>query len=443
MSAELVVVLLLLVANGVFAMAEIAVVTARRVRLEQRALHGDTRAARALRLSRNPTSFLSTVQVGITLIGILAGAYGGTTLAAPLEAWLGRFAWIGDSADTLAFAVVVSVITYLSLVIGELVPKAIALSNPEGIASAVATRVEAVARVASPLVVILDVSTRFVLKLLRIAPAQEGTVTEDEIRAMLKQASKTGAVDEVEQAIVEQVFRLGDRRVSSIMTPRPDIDWLDIHEGLDGVTQHLSVAKHPRLLFCDGGLDTVLGVVRSEDVLTHLLTHQQVDLQAMLKPPIFVPATLSVFQLVESFRAGKMHVALVLDEFGAVEGIVTPTDVLEGLVGEMQSDADAGEDPYIVARADGSWLVDGITPIEELASVVTLPPMPDEEAGSYQTVAGFVMTRMARVPRAGETFAYGGLQFEVIDMDGRRIDKVLIAPIDDKEPPARAAEPHA
>ncbi|MBL8140614.1 MAG: HlyC/CorC family transporter [Acidobacteria bacterium] len=427
MTAEIVILLLLLVANGVFAMAEIAVVTARRVRLEQRATQGDTRAARALELSRHPTSFLSTVQVGITLIGILAGAYGGATLAAPLEVWLRQFAWAAASADIIAFAAVVSVITYLSLVIGELVPKAIALSNPERIASAVATRVAAVARVASPLVVILDVSTRFVLRLLRIAPVQEGTVTEDEIRAMLKQATKTGDVDEVEQAIVEQVFRLGDRRVSSIMTPRPDIDWLDIHEGLEGVQKHLAVAKHPRLLFCDGSLDAVLGVVRSEDVLTHLLSHQQVDLRGMLKPPMFVPATLSVFKLVESFRASKMHVALVLDEFGAVEGIVTPSDVLQGLVGEMQSDTHAGEDPYITVRADGSWLVDGITPIEEVAQVVGLAPTPDDEAGSYQTLAGFVMTRLARVPQAGETFVNGGLRFEVIDMDGRRIDKVLIS----------------
>jgi len=429
MSAEVVIILLLLIANGVFAAAEIAVVTARRVRLEQRALQGDARAARALELSRNPTTFLSTVQVGITLIGILAGAYGGATLAEPLEARLSQVSWIGGRADVVAFAIVVSAITYLSLVIGELVPKAVALSNPERIASNVATRVAAVARIASPLVVVLDVSTRAVLKLLRVAPVQEGTVTEDEIRAMLKQATKTGDVDEVEQAIVEQVFKLGDRRVSSIMTPRPDIDWLDIHEGLDGVRNHLAVAKHPRLLFCDGSLDAVLGVVRSEDVLTQLLTQSQIDLRSMLKPPMFVPATLSAFQLVESFRASKMHVALVLDEFGAVEGIVTPSDVLQGLVGELQSDANAGEDPYIVSRADGSWLVDGITPIEEVTQAVDLPPMPEDEAGSYQTLAGFVMTRLARVPNAGETFDFGGFRFEVIDMDGRRVDKVLVSRI--------------
>lgn len=429
MSAEVVIILLLLIANGVFAAAEIAVVTARRVRLEQRALQGDARAARALELSRNPTTFLSTVQVGITLIGILAGAYGGATLAEPLEARLSQVSWIGGRADVVAFAIVVSAITYLSLVIGELVPKAVALSNPERIASNVATRVAAVARIASPLVVVLDVSTRAVLKLLRVAPVQEGTVTEDEIRAMLKQATKTGDVDEVEQAIVEQVFKLGDRRVSSIMTPRPDIDWLDIHEGLDGVRNHLAVAKHPRLLFCDGSLDAVLGVVRSEDVLTQLLTQSQIDLRSMLKPPMFVPATLSAFQLVESFRASKMHVALVLDEFGAVEGIVTPSDVLQGLVGELQSDANAGEDPYIVSRADGSWLVDGITPIEEVTQAVDLPSMPEDEAGSYQTLAGFVMTRLARVPNAGETFDFGGFRFEVIDMDGRRVDKVLVSRI--------------
>ena len=425
LTLEIVVILLLLVANGIFAMSEIAVVTARRVRLQRRAENGDARAAAALRLKEHPTQFLSTVQVGITLVGILAGAYGGARLTSDLSTRLAQVPWLAPYSDALALAIVVGVITYLSLIIGELVPKAIALHNPEAIASAVATRVAAASRVITPAVGLLSASTSLVLRLLRVHPKADPGVTEEEIRALIKQAAVAGDVAPVEQAIVEQVFRLGDRRVSGIMTPRHDIDWLDIREGLTGVREHLATIRHPRILVCDGELDKVLGVVRAEHVLERVLAGSGVDLRPLLVAPIFVPATMSVFHLIETLRSSRTHLALVLDEFGAIEGLVTSTDVLEGLVGEIPTEPVGALGP-IVQRDSSSWLVDGATPIDDLASAIGLPPLPEAEDGTYQTLAGLVMTRLARVPRTGDRFAWGEFTFEVVDMDGRRVDKVMV-----------------
>ena len=431
LTTEVVIIFLLLVANGIFAMSEIAVVTARKVRLQQRADQGDRRAAAALRLKEDPTEFLSTVQVGITLVGILAGAYSGVRLTSHFAAWLAQFSWIAPYSEAIALAIVVGIITYFSLIIGELVPKGIALHDPERVAGVVATPVATVARVATPLVRLLSVSTNLVLRLLRVSPHSERSVTEEDIRALVKQATQTGEVAPVEQKIVEQVFRLGDRRASSIMTPRPDIDWIDVRDGVEGVRAHLATVRHPRILVCDGELDKVLGIAHAEELLSALLNGGgTADLQALLhppllKPPLFVPDTLSVFQLLESFRASRTHTALVLDEFGAIEGLVTAADILEGLVGEIPSEP-ASEAGPIIARGESSWLIDGATPIEDLQAAIGLPQVPDSEQGTYQTLAGLVMTRLARVPREGDRFVWGHLQFEVVDMDGRRIDKVLV-----------------
>jgi putative hemolysin len=426
LTTELVVIFLLLVANGIFAMSEIAVVTARRVRLQQRASDGDRRAAAALKLKDHPTKFLSTVQVGITLIGILAGAYSGATLTTRISDWLGGVPLIAPYREAVALAIIVGTITYFSLVIGELVPKAIALHNPEGIAGAVATRVAAAARIVTPLVTVLSASTNLVLRLLRVNPKADRGVTEEEIRALIKQATLTGDVAPVEQRIVEQVFRLGDRSVSAIMTPRHDIDWLDVHDGLEGVRTHLaSTLRHPRIVACDGELDKVLGVVRSEDLLAAVLAGGTLDIKPLLEQPKFVPATMSVFHLIEAFKASRTPLALVLDEFGAIEGLVTSTDVLEGLVGEMPTEPSEAPGP-IIRRDDRSWLVDGTTPIDDLRAAIDLLETPESEEGTYQTLAGLVMTRLGRVPHEGDRFTWGSLSFEVVDMDGRRIDKVMI-----------------
>jgi putative hemolysin len=421
----LVLILLLLVANGIFAMSEIAVVAARRGRLQQRADAGDRRAARALQLKHDPTSFLSTVQVGITVVSLLAGAYSGATFAEPLAAWLAIWPWLAPYSAGIALAVVVGVMTYFALIIGELVPKAIALRDPERIAGLVTAPVAAVARLATPVVWLLSGSTNLLLAILRMRGRPEPQVTEQEIRALIKQATQAGDIAPVERQIVEQVFRLGDRRVAAIMTPRHEIDWLDAHHGIDGLRAHLVEAKHPRVLVCDGDLDRVLGVGHAEELLAELLARQAIDLRAHLKPPLFVPSTLSVFRLLETFRSSHIHVALVLDEFGAIEGLVTPTDILEGLVGEIPS-APSSEPGPILQREDGSWLVDGAAPVDDVAAAVGLPPVPPQEQGTYDTLAGLVMTRLARVPRTGDRFTWGGFRFEVVDMDGRRVDKVLI-----------------
>ncbi len=432
-TTEILIILLLLVANGVFAMAEIAVVSARKIRLQQRAEEGDARASAALKLAQNPTQFLSTVQVGITLIGIFAGAFGGATLASSVAEWLAQFPILAPYAEALALVLVVSVITYCSLIIGELVPKAIALSNPEGIAGAVAAPLAAIARFANPVVSLLSLSTTLVLKLFRIEAADHH-VTEEEIRALIKQATVSGEVEPVEQKIVEQVFLLGDRRVQSIMTPRHEIEWLDVNEGLEALQKHVADTRHPRVLVCDGSLDTVLGIVHAEELLARKLAGSPVDLRTLLRPPVYVPATLSVFQLLEQFRSTHVHVALVLDEYGAIEGLVTSTDILEGLVGEMPAEPSQEPGP-IHQRDDGSWLVDGTASMDDLVREAALPAPPADEAGTYHTLAGFVMTRLARVARTGDRFTWEGFRFEVVDMDGRRVDKVLVARTDEAPSP--------
>jgi putative hemolysin len=431
-TAEILLVLALLVANGVFAMSEIAVVTARRVRLQHRAEAGDRKAQRVLALKAQSTDFLSTVQVGITLVGLLAGAYSGATFADPLAAWLATWPWLAPYARFAALGIVVGVMTYLSLIIGELVPKAIALRNPEGIAAFVAAPVAVVARVATPVVRLLSASTNLVLAVFRLKERPEPGVTEEEIRALIKQATQTGDVAPVEREIVEQVFRLGDRSVAAIMTPRHDIDWVDLHATPEELREHLVEAHQPRVLVCDGELDKVVGIGFVEELLAEALAGRRPDLRHHARAPLFVPDTLSVFALLEQFRASHLHVALVLDEFGALEGLVTATDILEGLVGEIPSKPSDEPGP-VVQRDDRSWLVDGATPVEDLASAIELPAIPDSEQGKYNTLAGLVMTRLGRIPRTGDRFTWGPYRIEVVDMDGRRIDKVLVERIDEDD----------
>ncbi|MGE3843418.1 MAG: hemolysin family protein [Vicinamibacterales bacterium] len=439
MTAEILIIFLLLVANGVFAMAEIAVVASRKVRLQQRAEAGNRRAQAALRLAQAPTQFLSTVQVGITLVGIFAGAYGGARLAEPVAGLLRQFPLIAPYSDVAGLILVVGAITYFSLVIGELVPKAIALTNPEGIASAVAAPLSVVARAATPIVHVLSASTHVVLAILRIKPQAGQDVTEDEIRALVRQATVAGEVAPVEQRIVEQVFVLGDQLVRSIMTPRHEIDWLDSSDDLKTIREHLVSRRHPRLLVCEGSADAVLGVIHAEELLEHTLGGNAVDLKKLLHPPLFVPLTMSVFQLLESFRSSHIHVAIVLDEFGATAGIVTPTDILEALVGDIPA-SPGGDGGPIVQRDPDSWLVDGTTPIEDLVRELSLPPTPEQESGTYHTLAGFVMTRLSRIPHTGDRFAWNAFDFEVVDMDGRRVDKVLVRRLPSEGEKAEAAE---
>jgi putative hemolysin len=402
---EIVVVLILLLANGVFAMSEISIVAARKVRLQQRADDGDRMAKAALALANSPTTFLSTVQIGISLVGVLAGAYGGATIAQVLQVRLEQIPLVAPYAEGLALGLVVAVITYLSLIIGELVPKRIGLNHPETIASWVAIPMMGLARIGAPLVTLLTGSTNLVLRVFGIKGHGDPHLTEDEIRAVISQGAESGALEEDEESLVQRVFRVGDQRVGAIMTPRLDIEWVDVSASDDQLREFLGGHSHGQFVVC--------------------------------QEPLFVPDSMGIFKLLEALKASHRHMAIVLDEFGAVEGLVTVTDLLEAFVGSLPTDA-AGE-RAIVMRADGSWLVDGATPITDVLNDLGLDELPEGESGTYHTLGGFVMARLGRIPRTADAFEWGGMRFEVIDMDGRRIDKVLVNRLTPQQPAAAEA----
>ena len=435
---EVVVVLLLLVANGVFAMSEISIVAARKVRLQQRADDGDRRAAAALVLANAPSQFLSTVQVGISLVGVLAGAYGGATIAAPLEQTFLQVPLVAPYARGLSLGVVVAAITYLSLIIGELVPKRIGLNHPETIASWVARPMQLLARGGGPVVALLTGSTNLVLRILGIKGTAEAHLTEDEIRAVISQGAESGALEENEESLVQRVFRVGDQRVGAIMTPRLDIEWVDADAVGEDLREFLSVHRHGQFVVCTDSLDNVLGTVRAADLLSVAMKNSPITLRSLILEPLFVPDSMGIFKLLEALKASHRHLAIVLDEFGAVEGLVTVTDLLEAFVGSLPTDAAA--ERAIVVRADGSWLVDGATPIDDVSNEIGMDDLPEGEAGAYHTLGGFVMARLGRIPRTADSFEWGGMRFEVIDMDGRRIDKVMVARLSVHAAPAEVGD---
>ncbi|HEX8273926.1 MAG TPA: hemolysin family protein [Longimicrobiaceae bacterium] len=425
---EILLVLLLLVVNGVFAMSEIAVVSSRKARLQQRAEAGDAGARRALELAENPTRFLSTVQVGITLVGILAGAFGGATIAEPLAESLRRYPAVAPYAEGVALGVVVLAITYLTLIVGELVPKRIGLNHPEGIASAVAGPMNVLSRVSSPLVSLLSVSTELVLRLLRVRRTEEPPVTEAEISMLMEQGTQAGVFEEAEQDIVERVFWLGDQRVASLMTPRRKVVWLDADAPPEANRQVMARHRFSRFLVCEGTLDRVLGMVEVKELWARRLAGEPVDdLRALLRKPLFVPESTRALRVLELFRESGTHLALVVDEYGGIEGLVTLNDVLEEIVGELAV-AGAQADPGVVRREDGSWLVDGAVQMDEFREALGLPERREDDREEFRTVAGFVLTHLGRVPSAGDRFDAAGLRVEVVDMDGHRVDKVLVTP---------------
>ena len=424
-TAELLIIFLLILANGVFAMSEIAVVAARKVRLQQRADEGDERARAALALAHDPNKFLSTVQFGITMVGVLAGAYGGATIAEQLAVPVATIPQLAPYAEAIALGLVVTAITILSLIIGELVPKRIALNSPEAIAGWVAKPMTMLSRIGGPAVGVLTAATNFVLRVFGVKGEAEPNLTEDEIKALISQGAETGAVGATEENIVQRVFQLGDQRVAAIMTPRPDIEWIDVDATEEELREFLASHSHTQFVVCHGGLDEVLGIVRSADLLSFAFQGSRIDLRALTREALFVPDSMPAVQLLESFRGSHKHVALVMDEYGAVEGLVTVTDLRTAIVGALPADASEAQGDF-VARADGSWLVDGSAPMEDVQERFALEALPPDEAGAYHTIGGFCMARLGRVPKTADAFDWGGLHFEVIDMDGRRIDKVLV-----------------
>ncbi len=425
---EIVIILVLILLNGIFAMAEFAIVSAKKTRLQQRAEEGDKRAAAALELANEPTHFLSTIQIGITLVGILAGAFGGVTVAEGLAVYLKEFPLLAPYSDILAITLVVLVITYLTLIFGELVPKHIALNNAENIASSVAKPMRILSVIASPLVFVLSRSTEAVLRILRIRQTSEPPVTEEEIKIMLEEGTEAGVFEKSEMSMVEGVFDLGDRRVESLMTRRSDVIALDLKDPADENLRKMTSSGRSNFPVYEGDLDKIVGMVSVKDVLAGMVGGGTPDIEASLTKPLFAPEGISVLKLLELFKGTGLHIALVTDEYGSIQGVITLHDILESIVGNVHTLGEPVDIP-IVVREDGSWLINGDTPIEDVRNVLSVDSFPGEEQGNYRTIAGLILFVLERIPKTGDHLEAGGLRFEVVDMDGNRIDKVLVTRI--------------
>ncbi|MBW4684820.1 MAG: hemolysin family protein [Komarekiella atlantica HA4396-MV6] len=428
---EILIVLVLIIANGIFSMSEMAVVSARKVRLQQLANQGDAKARAALKLAESPNQFLSTVQVGITLIGILTGAFGGATIANRLVVYVRLVPFLAPYSEPISFGIVVLIITYLSLIVGELVPKRLALNNPERIAAIVAIPMRALAAIASPMVYLLSASTDMVLRVLGITPSTEPQVTEEEIKILIEQGTEAGTFEEAEQDMVERVFRLGDRPVSYLMTPRPDIVWLDLDDSPEENRHKMVDSAYSRYPVCQGGLDNVLGIIPVTDLLARSFRGEPLDLTVGLRQPVFVPESTRGLKVLELFKQTITHMAVVVDEYGVIQGLVTLNDIMSEIVGDVPS-TDGQDQPQAVQREDGSWLLDGMLPVEEFLELFGMEEWESEERGSYQTLGGFVITHLGRIPAAADHFEWQGMRVEVMDMDGNRVDKVLVVPTANK-----------
>jgi putative hemolysin len=420
---EILFLIALILLNGLFAMSEIALVTARRARLARLAEDGDGSAVVAIKLHDEPTRFLSTIQIGITSIGILNGIVGEAVLAAPFARWMHGLGLEQEASSIAATALVVVVITYVSIVVGELVPKRIGQFNPEGIARLVARPMQLLAMFARPFVRLLSLSTDTVLRLLgqREQPGQG--VTEEEIHAMIQEGSDAGVIEDQEREMVRNVFRLDDRQIGSLMIPRADIVCLDVERPIEENMQWIAASDHSRFPVCRGGLHDVLGIVNAKQLLTQKIKGNEADLAAHLQPAVFVPETLNGMDLLGHFRASGMQMVLVVDEYGEVQGLVTLQDVLEAVTGEFKPRDQ--KDAWAVQRDDGSWLLDGLIPIPELKDRLDWKAVPEEDKGRYHTLSGLMMWLLGRLPQTGDKTTWEGWTLEVVDLDGKRVDKVL------------------
>ncbi len=425
LAVEALFIILLIIANGVFSMSELAIVSARKVRLEQWAKEGNAKARAALRLISSPNNFLSTTQIGITLIGILSGALGGTTVARSLKEILDTITIIKPYSETLSFSIVVGIITYLSLVVGELVPKRLAMSNAEQIACNVAPPMRFLANIGTPIVYLLSASTEALLSMLGIQANEEAQVTEEEIKVMIAQGAESGMFEEAEQDMVERVFRLGDRPIKALMTPRTEIDWIDIDSPFEETQREVLESGHSRFPVARENLDDCVGIVDIREFLNASINGVPIDLLKVSSPPLYVAETASALSVLEQFKQSGDRVAMVTDEYGGVEGMVTLTDLLEAIVGDLPS-SDRQGDPDAIQREDGSWLIDGMISSDRLKEILEIEDLPYEEERNYHTLGGLMMTYLRHIPMVGEHFTWQRIRFEVVDMDGNRVDKVLV-----------------
>ena len=416
---ELLMIFILILVNAVLAMSEAALVASRKARLQQQAGEGNKSSALAIKLIEDPNIFLSTIQIGITLIGVLAGAVGGATIAESLAVVLHNIPYISEYSTSIALGIVVLSITVLTIWLGELVPKRLGLNSPEKIAQVVAGPMLFLSVVFSPFIKLMSGATNFVLRIMGVNPSTDPPITEEELQVLIDQGTQAGVFEESEQDMVEGVFSLGDQRVYSLMTPRTEIVWLDINDTLEEIRQKVAECSYSRFPVRQDTLESIVGIVKSRDLLVASLFGNEIKLKEFVKPAFYIPETMFASRALEILKEKNTELLLVVDEFGGVQGLLTINDILEEIVGEME-----GAEPQATQRQDGSWLLDGMLEIDEFKEIFDLTSLPHEN--EYETLSGFVMTSLGRVPQSADHFEWHGLRFEVMDMDGRRVDKVLV-----------------
>ncbi|GAB3973458.1 hemolysin family protein [Spirosoma terrae] len=422
---ELLIILLLTLLNGIFSMSEIALVSARKSRLEVAANNGDKSARAALELARSPNRFLSTVQIGITLIGILLGIFSGQNLTDNVQSILNQIPLLQPYSHSIAVVAMLFVITYLSLVLGELVPKQIGLRYPETIAKLVVTPMSWLSRLTSPFIWLLTVSSDALIKLLGISSAQE-QVTEDEIKSVVREGASGGAIDAIEEDIVQNVFSLGDRRIASLMTHRADIDWLNALSSEEEIRAEITTSHHSVYPLCHGSLDTVLGLLHVKDYWSAKQTNPNADLRALTRRGLTVHENTRAYPVLEKFKESRIHMAVVVDEYGNVVGVVTINDILDALIGEFSQEED---DKELVKQPDGTYLADAQWPFDEFVRQFNITPSDRGSYANFNSIGGFALQILEDIPVAGQAFEWHGFQFKIISMDRNRIDKILIRPL--------------
>ncbi len=424
MALDAFILLVLVVINGVFAMSEMAIASSRKSRLQQMADEGDGGAAAALRLAEHPNRFLATVQIGITLIGIITGFFGGARLSDPVADFLARIEPLRPYSGPVAVLLVVALVTYLSLVVGELVPKRLALQSPERVASLVAQPMTALSRFASPIVHILGASSDVLLRLVGVRQSDEPPITEEEIQILLQEGTAAGVFNPAEHEMVEGVFELGDREVRELMTPRYRLAALDVEDPIEENYRVMVESPHHLFPVYEGDLDNLIGMAPVKKLWAASLSGEPIDLRALAEPALIVPESMPAIEVLERFRGRGDTAAMVVDEYGGIQGLLSLHDVIEAITGGL--DLEEAQNGEAVQRADGSWLLDGSLPVHELRDLLDIESIPGEESGDFETLGGFVMAQLGRIPEVGDVTDWGGRRFEVVDMDGRRVDRVLV-----------------
>ena len=428
---EILVILLLILLNGILAMFELAIVSSRKIKLQMMEQEGNESAKIIIDLIDDPNQFLSTIQIGITLIGILAGVFGGATISGPLSKYL---LFLFPYHLIISMLIVVLIITYLTLVIGELVPKRLALNNPEKIALKLARHMKLLLKICGPLVTLLSKSTNFVLAIIGSEKPKESVVTEDEIKLLIEEGIEDGTIEKEEEDIIKRVFRLDVQKVDMLMTPRPEIIWIDLEEDIEETKKRIINSKRSIFPVAKGELDAFLGVVQTKDILSSLFLNENLNIESYLKKPLIVPENLHSLDILKLFKENEEHVhmALVIDEYGSVEGLITLNDVLEGIVGDIPG-IDEMDEPSATEREDGSWLIDGGYTIDRFKELFNLEKVPDEKENNFNTLTGFILSYLKEIPDTGDKFKWDNLSFEIVDMDGHYIDKVLVEQINEDE----------